>query len=401
MKKQRKLSTFFLFISALFFSCPSAFSASGGWSSGGGGLATDEENPWFLGEAPISYCVTIASGFPLSKELVSREIQGAFSQWKNVFQTYGIYKKSLPGQFKDGIPRAVAVDATEIAYCDDPAHQLEFKIGVVDSDVSHHFETQSKDVIGLAQRQEYDHVTFRTGGFVWIAPDAWIDSQELKLPVSSFPVWEGKSTRLRSILLHEIGHVLGFPHLSGTVMDESLFSHLIYDHWYPSITMRPVAGLIETDSYSLNPFLKKSEVTFDDCEGDSELLLGSSKQQACQKLRVSFSSVDGIDQVTISSGTDPLANSAELMPDVGNWQNKPPYKSVHFYSPAYQPAHPGWNLKSEEILRLFDGDTVLKGAFKTARGMVPVEVRFNSTLTIEFFDPAKGWVQREIASPTF
>src|SRR6185437_3135555 len=141
---------------------------AGADSSGGASHLTDEDNPWFLGSAPIPYCVHIAPDFPVARSVVERDIADAFAQWKAVYAEYHLYQRPLPGRFADGVPRSLSVDAREIPQCTDPAHELEFKVGVVDSDVQTYFASHSKTAIGYAFRKDYDHQTFRTGGYVWV-----------------------------------------------------------------------------------------------------------------------------------------------------------------------------------------------------------------------------------------
>jgi hypothetical protein len=391
-----RVTTILLFIS----SCAYA----GGWSSGGGGRTTDEGNPWFLGEAPIPYCVKVAPGFPVSKEKVTQEIREAFDQWNTVFKRYGLYHKNLPGKFSDGKSRYITTEAIEIPICDDRTHQLEFKIGFVDQEVSQFFEENSKATVGLAQHREYDHQTFRTGGYIWIAPDDWIDGKELNmLPVKRFPVWEEKPTRFNSILIHEIGHVLGFPHLAGSVMDETIFSHLVYDHWYPNVTMRPVSGEIETETYSLNPLVARSSIEFQDCAWAAKILADETLFDDCSNMHLVFASEGGggvIGKMTLIDARNDTEVSASLSVSTGNWQNTMSFQSIGFFSPHYRPAYSEWDLFRETILPLFDGNTVMKGAFHTSRIDVPVTVRFNSTLTVETFDPVEGWRSHEAASPS-
>ena len=68
----------------------------------------------------------------------------------------------------------------------------------------------------------------------WIAPAGWIgDINPYGYSLSYFPNWT--PNRLSFILLHEIGHVFGVPHLPETVMDEDAYEHLFWGEPVPEI----------------------------------------------------------------------------------------------------------------------------------------------------------------------
>ena len=253
---------------------------AGAESGGGGGIRTDESNPWFLGSAPIPYCVDVAPDFPVQASVVKELIQDAFAQWKTAYRKYQLYNKNLPGKFFDWQTRSLTVDAQEISECNQPEHQVRFKIGVglQDPAVSEIFSIYSKYTVGEAFRKAYDHDTFRSGGVVWIAPKNWVgSSQFMPGAPKNFPTWN-RLADIKSVLIHEIGHVLGFPHIMGTVMTPNLYSDLVEQERPNSNKTFPyLSGTVETTGTRLNLLLDSSPVVFtpgmepDDGAGDDWL----------------------------------------------------------------------------------------------------------------------------------
>lgn len=251
------------------FSLPNIVFAAG-WISGGAGEITDEGNPWFLGShKPIDYCVAVDPNFPLSTATVQKLIWESFREWKQVLQGYGLDRPDLIGPFQDGEKRGLALNVRQVEKCDDPEHQLRFKIGIVDEEMEGFFKIHTRSIVGVAHRRDYDHQTFRTGGFIWVAPQGWIPQTQLRgsLPegVAGFPDWE-QDNHFKTILLHEIGHVFGFPHLDYTIMREDIFEHL----WVDLSSMEPIElnREIETTAIRMSPFFSAEPL-----QGDSRFPL--------------------------------------------------------------------------------------------------------------------------------
>jgi len=248
--------------------------AEGTVNGGGGGDPMAENNPWFLGDQPIEYCVRIASGFPIASDQVRKTIQAAFQEWEQTLGRYGLRGQAFAGQFSDGVKRGLTVKAVEVPKCTRPDQQLEFKIGVMDQEVNKHFQAHSKRTVGLAKRRAYNHKTFRTGGFIWIAPQNWIGPTPNPVPnpvsntISVFPDWT-KENWFKAMLLHEIEHVFGVPHVNGTVMDENIFDLLFWAHVYcfegqvctRASNSPQLDGTVEPGRVLLNPFLAKRSVS--------------------------------------------------------------------------------------------------------------------------------------------
>ena len=192
--------------------CTSFFARAGGWVSGGGNnIYSDFDNPWFLGEEAIEYCIDSSNDFPIKKEVIKDIIKESFNDWKQVFQRYGLYRTNLPGIFKDNKKRSITVDAREVETCTNPKKQLRFNIGIINKEINEYFISHSKQSIGLAIRKDYDHKDFRTGGIIWVAPKNWIGRYAGNgVDLKEFPIWN-KRSQFKAIILHELGHVFGIP----------------------------------------------------------------------------------------------------------------------------------------------------------------------------------------------
>ena len=272
----------FISLSSIFFITISN-SFAGGWTSGGGkNIYSDFDNPWFLGDNPIEYCIQQSSDFPLSTQVVRELITESFEEWKAIFIKYGLYKSNLPGEFFDHKKRSITLDSIEVSKCTNPAQQIIFKVGVVDNTMIDYFKSNTKQVVGLAIRKTYNHKSFKNGGIIWIAPKNWIGEYSANgVELKEFPIWNTKE-QVKSILLHELAHIFGVPHIpSNKVLSEAIMQYLAIDQQYSNAPgPNRIIPLIETESVRLNPFKDPTHITltnkFNSSNDPQNILLNSS-----------------------------------------------------------------------------------------------------------------------------
>jgi hypothetical protein len=182
---------------------------AGGWTSGGGDQFTDHHNPWFLGDRPIEYCIEYAEGFPISRSDVQKYITEGLAEWKKTLKSYKVDTYKI--EFEDQKFRSMTLDSVYKEVCDDPEHQIVFKVGVVDEVVKDLLKDRPRTAIGYAFRKNYDHETFRSGGNIWFAPKGWVKNYGHPIrEIKEFPLYN-HPTQFKHLVLHELAHIFGVP----------------------------------------------------------------------------------------------------------------------------------------------------------------------------------------------
>lgn len=187
---------------------PFVASAVSSVGNGAGAILT-EENPWFVGSAPVRYCVEMKeSPERISRESAKSEIRAAIADWKRTLKTL---KLSPIGQYNGLMVLTgnnVTTEFTEVACLQNP--ELKFLLGVSDERVDKVSSQADTQLSGLALRLSYDVKTGRGRGLVWIN-GAMLARRDVVTSTEN-------KDRFFNIVLHELGHVFGFQHRHAGVM---------------------------------------------------------------------------------------------------------------------------------------------------------------------------------------
>jgi hypothetical protein len=180
-----------------------------GWSSNGADYARDQNNPWFLGTSQVKYCIRASTGHKLPVAELTAISQETISDWQTFFRKYGldvfhIGDGNYPLTFLDGKPRPLDTNFVLVPDCHAEQGDIEIFFGLQNSIITDAIQQGGHHGAGLAVRSDYDHATFRNGGYVWIDD------------------FSADRNKVKHMLLHEIGHVFGMKHNSVAVMDEKI-----------------------------------------------------------------------------------------------------------------------------------------------------------------------------------
>jgi hypothetical protein len=205
-----------------------AHAGNGAGSSGGGDNINDDSGAaWFLGsDRLIRACFELGSGFGVSGDSAKREIEGAFAAWRDYID------RKLPrgglthGNRFPSLATQVVVSNRCVGNED-----LVFYFGITNEEIRL-AKAKYDNPTAFAFRRSYDPKKRWGQGWVWFAPPASV------FPKEGFPDWSPQGSGivtpetgpqpwvLRTMLMHEVGHVLGNSHVPGTIMSERISEYM-------------------------------------------------------------------------------------------------------------------------------------------------------------------------------
>lgn len=184
----------------------------GGVIEGNGGEhITNELNPWFLGTTPIRYCIVHdAMNFSLPLAAATQEIAKSLKAWSDFLASRDQINKLLPPFIAaSNGPLILSMTYLLVDCLDSP--DLTFYLGAREQMISDAIQYRSKDIIGLSMRSKYSDEKARGSGWIWLTPDR--GPNRYRGPSLRQDFWL-KSPNLYNVLMHELGHVYGFSHMS-------------------------------------------------------------------------------------------------------------------------------------------------------------------------------------------
>jgi hypothetical protein len=285
--------TILLLFGVFFTACQPTTRVLKGWDSGGGGVfPSGVANPWFLRSTPeVRYCIELDhENFGVTLEEARRQIEAAFVFWKTQIMTYF---DSVPAdkEWLTSIGWGIQ-DFVEVA-CD-PSVELRFQLGVLDSDQNAQLKNLDQK-LALSFRTQYELESMTGKGFIYLRPET--GASAISRPDWVRSPWKSQGgLRLLWVLVHELGHVFGLPHMEET----ELMSEFFVDTIVRTGSLLPNG---ESGRNALNVFMPawpySEGAVLNDCfDGSSSEMpvlhrfLGVHPSTACLQWRVSRTAIE-------------------------------------------------------------------------------------------------------------
>ncbi len=197
----------------------------------GGEFVTTEKNPWYIGKAPVKYCIHASSEFSSDANFARETLALALKDWTDTI--LDLVPTPTPFKLPDGEQKNLTTQFSEVR-CNE-APELQFYFGAFSPEVESALKSLARYTAAFAGHGDIDDNTGRVkSGIVWLAPDR--GAKRYLGPATGADFWSRKQI-LYNVLLHEIGHIFGFDHQEDGVMNER-FPSLAIRHDLPKSTTR-------------------------------------------------------------------------------------------------------------------------------------------------------------------
>lgn len=184
------------------------------WVSTGGELIKDSHNPWFLPQntTQINYCMQVSPiSVSISEERAAVLVERAFTYWISEFKRVRPY-------FSEGMFSYLGEPSLKQIPCTG-TEDVKFQLGfdTLTFQQRRFIKNNSAKFLTLAVRTDYDEVNLKGRGFVFVASD--IGPRRFKGEKGGIERPWSTEGLLYRVLLHEVGHVFGIPHVDNGVFE--------------------------------------------------------------------------------------------------------------------------------------------------------------------------------------
>ncbi|MBP9706103.1 MAG: hypothetical protein KBD78_00560 [Oligoflexales bacterium] len=179
---------------------------------------------------------------------------------KNTPRVYSFDRSDF--DFSEGIinfnwmPRAkvsIAMNYQIMSFCDETI-DLRVMIGGNNKEIEM-LQQNNNHPVAFTQRKFLERSLTWSKGFIYIAGSSQtIEKRNFSMKLN----WQQNKKKLENVFLHEIGHVLGVPHIEGTIMRADLYQRLFLNKW---------------PAYFSNLAIDHQNTLYDDCGANKKLKL--------------------------------------------------------------------------------------------------------------------------------
>lgn len=180
----------------------SVLAKGGSMDSGGGNIVTYHNNPWFINRDQVTYCVIKSDNYSLDMKRSLFEIRYAMDDWEMT-----LAKLKVSTNWKNHQKYRFIKKFKYLESCDGKV-DLRIMLGVVDEKVKKVLRASGNGYVAFVKRESFNNQTLQSTGYIWVAPDLGKYSYK---GINQRAWYRGESTYY--IIMHELGHVLGFQHV--------------------------------------------------------------------------------------------------------------------------------------------------------------------------------------------
>lgn len=227
-------------ISILFFFLASGVANAGGMISSGGEYITTEDNPWFIGNQTVNYCIEMAAdAFSLPTATAQEQIESTLADWKSTLAYFSPFPTGP--DILDGLPHNLTFDFHRVEQCSSDT-DLVFYLGKTPPIVAETLKDMAQFTIAFARQTDFDDGTGRAHGIVWVVadqgPSAYLGPRALQEGMWSTP------GRFQNIVLHELGHVFGLTHSKFNLMRADFPASMVKKTKIKTLDPRALADIL-------------------------------------------------------------------------------------------------------------------------------------------------------------
>lgn len=185
---------------------------SGGNSAGIGGDSIDRryQTAWFYHSKPIITCYNYIPSFGIPRKEVEKTLKDSLQTWKN----YLDQRKDSLAAYKPAINSNFSFKGTCTGEED---LRVYFGTGPIFGNLRDQNVAQTLgEPVAYVNKTHMATDRSWSRGYIRLVPQGYYEKNK-----KSFPDWT-KEGSLKTMLLHEIGHLLGFEHIPGTIMEAGI-----------------------------------------------------------------------------------------------------------------------------------------------------------------------------------
>lgn len=207
-----KIFDILLCIALVIFPLKSWPKSGNGWvSSGGDDLPFGYGSSWFNNiEGTIPYCIKADPNYSIKQDILEKMIENSISKWKKYYYRFKFFDESRPQEYLGpNFNYKVNNKCTKTA-------KIFFIFNIEDQNIKK-LKPRYQNPFSFAS---FDNDNKK--GYIWFSDLKNKTSNSLFRKIHD----ENLENAIEALIMHELGHTFGVPHINGTIMREDIVGQL-------------------------------------------------------------------------------------------------------------------------------------------------------------------------------